>query len=472
VPCLCNASTNRYCLKPDKDFAVRKQTKLSHQAIAQTMIFSITHAPLWPSSIRDTLGSSFVGMKENEENSVQEEVNDATQHSIQFTQKLKRLNDSQQGIQTLSQWVLFHKKFATKSVDVWRSCFEEAADPQKLTLIYLCNDIVQNSRKLAPLFTQEFANILPACLNSFYSTTNPTYKSKIQRMIDIWDDRCAFSKEFISHVRTSLSLPPTSNPASLIARSKRPRPTESKESAKAATKEPPKVSNFDSISNSKQIDHPLVKVLYELHKAAKNDKILTVQLANLPFMTQPESDGTSAPQKEHQLLKERIKSLQNQQHLRKKFIALLTKETETQHQLIAAAQDAETVAKSSLKDASLKLVELRAGSLHEEDMDLSDGKEAGAVDDDDYASTFKVSNQHAFMHSYIHTDTSIKIKSIDLFGIIRKLHNSSSRTCCCARRRLLRTREDLGIACSRHSLATAQDLIKLLLLTVSTMIVI
>lgn len=81
--------------------------------------------------------------------------------------KLSRLSSSQDSIETLSLWIIHHRVHASASVELWLRSFIEcesvidsgcvncvtcvitcSAGPDKrLLLIYLANDILQNSRR-------------------------------------------------------------------------------------------------------------------------------------------------------------------------------------------------------------------------------------------------------------------------------------------------------------------------------------
>ncbi|ROT66913.1 Regulation of nuclear pre-mRNA domain-containing protein 1B [Penaeus vannamei] len=61
--------------------------------------------------------------------------------------KLDDLNMSQQSIQTVSLWLIHHKKHAHTVVNVWYRELVTASDSRKLTFMYLANDVIQNSKK-------------------------------------------------------------------------------------------------------------------------------------------------------------------------------------------------------------------------------------------------------------------------------------------------------------------------------------
>lgn len=64
----------------------------------------------------------------------------------------------------LSNWCIFHRKRAHQLVATWQDRFFSVAAERRLPLLYLCNDIIQNSRKKGPEFVAEFWTALPSVL--------------------------------------------------------------------------------------------------------------------------------------------------------------------------------------------------------------------------------------------------------------------------------------------------------------------
>jgi regulator of Ty1 transposition protein 103 len=105
--------------------------------------------------------------------------------------KLIELNNSQQSIQTLSLWLIHHRKHHKSIVQTWTKELKKgfqlflfsflikylfiyqniylfikifiqmiAKPNRKLTFMYLANDVIQNSRKKGPEFSKEFGAVL------------------------------------------------------------------------------------------------------------------------------------------------------------------------------------------------------------------------------------------------------------------------------------------------------------------------
>ncbi|OXA46699.1 Regulation of nuclear pre-mRNA domain-containing protein 1B [Folsomia candida] len=93
-----------------------------------------------------------------------------------FERKLAELNSTQVSIQTLSLWLLHHKKHVNTIVKVWYKEFLKAQEHRKLTFIYLVNDVIQNSKKKGGDFGKLFAPCLKKALE--YMARNPEDKMK------------------------------------------------------------------------------------------------------------------------------------------------------------------------------------------------------------------------------------------------------------------------------------------------------
>lgn len=134
-----------------------------------------------------------------------------------FREKLSKLSESQQSIQTLSHWVAFHKANAAHAANVWADEAQRAADPHRqLLLVYLANDVMQNSRRkgtpCADAFASQMATVLPAA----HAAATPTVRAKLERLLSIWEERAVMPAPQVAEVRAALGgegPPPASAPA-------------------------------------------------------------------------------------------------------------------------------------------------------------------------------------------------------------------------------------------------------------------
>lgn len=140
--------------------------------------------------------------------------------------KLTELNNSQQSIQTLSLWLIHHRKHHAAIVKIWHKEFVKggfsrtwsfafcltflsiaAKDSRKLTFLYLVNDVIQNSRKKGPEFRNEFAPILGSALKVMaQAVPDENTMQRIGRILNIWDERNMFDSKQISEFRSSIGL--------------------------------------------------------------------------------------------------------------------------------------------------------------------------------------------------------------------------------------------------------------------------
>ncbi|GFY80286.1 ENTH/VHS family protein [Actinidia rufa] len=81
-----------------------------------------------------------------------------------LAEKLSKLNNTQQCIETLSHWCIFHQSKAELVVATWDKQFHSSQMVHKVRLLYLANDILQNSKRKGNEFISEFWKVLPAAI--------------------------------------------------------------------------------------------------------------------------------------------------------------------------------------------------------------------------------------------------------------------------------------------------------------------
>ncbi|KAM0869345.1 hypothetical protein ACQ4PT_040749 [Festuca glaucescens] len=109
-----------------------------------------------------------------------------------LAEKLNKLNSSAASIQTLSHWCVFHRKRARRIVDTWEKQFNNATKDKKVSLLYLSNDILQNSKRKGGEFVNEFWRVLPGSLKDVYGNGGEHGKKVVARLIGIWEERKVF----------------------------------------------------------------------------------------------------------------------------------------------------------------------------------------------------------------------------------------------------------------------------------------
>ncbi|XP_061344327.1 uncharacterized protein LOC133290271 [Gastrolobium bilobum] len=106
--------------------------------------------------------------------------------------KLSKLNSTQQCIETLSHWCIFHRSKAELVVGTWNKQFHNSEMVQRVPLLYLANDILQNSKRKGNEFVTEFWKVLPTALKDVLDKGDDQGKRVVSRLVDIWEQRRVF----------------------------------------------------------------------------------------------------------------------------------------------------------------------------------------------------------------------------------------------------------------------------------------
>ncbi|KAA8530911.1 hypothetical protein F0562_005630 [Nyssa sinensis] len=124
--------------------------------------------------------------------------------------KLSKLNNTQQCIETLSHWCIFHRSKAELVVATWDKQFHSSQMVQKVPLLYLANDILQNSKRKGNEFVSEFWKVLPAAIKDVVEKGDDHGKNVVSRLVDIWEERRVFGSraKSLKDVMLREELPP------------------------------------------------------------------------------------------------------------------------------------------------------------------------------------------------------------------------------------------------------------------------
>jgi hypothetical protein len=122
--------------------------------------------------------------------------------------KFEKLSSTQESIETLSHWLLFHHRHSEVAVKTW---YEYIMQPditadKKLTLLYLMNDVAQKSKRKGHLeFVDNFGKILPqvCSIDPIWSQGDPN--KQLLRLLTIWEERQVFPKDIISECRPKVN---------------------------------------------------------------------------------------------------------------------------------------------------------------------------------------------------------------------------------------------------------------------------
>eukprot|EP00775_Hariotina_reticulata_P006429 gene6429-6660_t len=104
-------------------------------------------------------------------------------------QKLQRLSQSQQSIESVSSFCIFYHKDAKGVVNIWEAEFYKAPADRKLALLYLANHILQEGRKKGMGFQEEYFKVLPKAVGHISKHGDDKAKRSITRMVNVWEER-------------------------------------------------------------------------------------------------------------------------------------------------------------------------------------------------------------------------------------------------------------------------------------------
>lgn len=219
--------------------------------------------------------------------------------------KFQELNNTQQSVQTLSLWVIHHRKHSKIIVGTWlKELMSTQKADRKLTFLYLANDILQNSRKKGNEYLKEFSNIMIEAVENIAKYSDDKTRFTVERILNIWKDRKIYSDESIDKFRNKLhatkpleiidSPPLKDSPRNKLTKNenlssrKRGHSTEDSiepnlKSNKTSLREEVNKELAQSCTNI-QVPEPsdLINLLQELEKSASSDAVVREKIAELP----------------------------------------------------------------------------------------------------------------------------------------------------------------------------------------------
>jgi len=214
-----------------------------------------------------------------------------------LVKKLNELNSTQQSIQTLSLWVIHHRKHARTIVQVWQTELIKAKTKKKLMFLYLANDIIQNSKKKGTEFTKAFGGVLITAFTHVSKHADAKTKGAIERMLSIWEERKIYGADYIKQINNSINKifenkSEMEHEQSSENSNKRELPSDESPVAKEVI---PKRSRLQELIVENDDDdyltlsprdppeaEDLAKALLELENAASSDAVVREKIASLP----------------------------------------------------------------------------------------------------------------------------------------------------------------------------------------------
>ncbi|KAF2197985.1 DUF618-domain-containing protein [Delitschia confertaspora ATCC 74209] len=107
--------------------------------------------------------------------------------------KLSSLNESQEAIVTVAQWIMFHRRQADRTAQLWMQRIKESTPSKKLNLIYLANEVVQQSKMRKKMeFVNSYSPIIAEATTAAYKGSPSDVQQKIRRVVEVWRQRQIF----------------------------------------------------------------------------------------------------------------------------------------------------------------------------------------------------------------------------------------------------------------------------------------
>ena len=119
--------------------------------------------------------------------------------------KLASLNETQECIVGVAQWIMFHRRHADRTADFWLERMREVSTSRRLNLIYLANEVVQQSRARSKQdFLLAFEPIIAEATALAYKSADSSVRGKLRRVVEVWRDRRIFDQTIQSGIESQL----------------------------------------------------------------------------------------------------------------------------------------------------------------------------------------------------------------------------------------------------------------------------
>ncbi|OAA64588.1 ABC multidrug transporter mdr2 [Niveomyces insectorum RCEF 264] len=107
--------------------------------------------------------------------------------------KLSALNETHDSIATAAQWIMFHRRHAERTVQLWFQRLKDSPSPKRLNLVYLANEVTQQSKaRHKEDFVLAFSPVIAEAIASAYKGAPSEVQTKLRRVVDVWHDRSIF----------------------------------------------------------------------------------------------------------------------------------------------------------------------------------------------------------------------------------------------------------------------------------------
>ncbi|BFZ53527.1 hypothetical protein PYCC9005_000552 [Savitreella phatthalungensis] len=255
--------------------------------------------------------------------------------------KLAAVDGTQESIMSIGQWLLFHRRHANAIVKCWHDGLAEASSNRKLNLIYLANEVAQQSKaKRRTEYPEAFGGVMAHAVQHVMRHVTADVQGKIRRVVDVWRQRNVFSVDVLQAIDNAVQASSSSRTGSRAA---------SKGSGTQGLTVP---SELRALAESYKT---LSELMSSMSLASGTTEIL--------LSTAEEGVGDSSPQDTLTKLDQVDASLSNVRKIVEEAIATRTKVIDHLQTLIQtnyAAEEAQSNTSQSLEKIAGRVATLRA----------------------------------------------------------------------------------------------------------------
>ncbi|KAJ1329152.1 regulator of Ty1 transposition protein 103 [Microdochium nivale] len=109
--------------------------------------------------------------------------------------KLSGLAETQDSIVTVAQWIMFHRRHADRTVQLWLQRLKDSPSNKRLNLIYLANEVTQQSKaRHKEDFLVAFSPVIAEAVSVAYKGAPLEVQTRVKRVVDVWRERGVFEE--------------------------------------------------------------------------------------------------------------------------------------------------------------------------------------------------------------------------------------------------------------------------------------
>ncbi|KAI1172307.1 RNA polymerase II-binding domain-containing protein [Nemania sp. FL0916] len=107
--------------------------------------------------------------------------------------KLSSMSETQDSIVSVAQWIMFYRRHADRTVQLWLQKLKDTQSHKRLLLIYLANEVAQQSKvRRKEEFLVSFSPAVAEAVAVAYRGAPHDIQQRIRRVVDVWKERGVF----------------------------------------------------------------------------------------------------------------------------------------------------------------------------------------------------------------------------------------------------------------------------------------